>query len=363
MEENLVKDIGKHTVLKFNLIESYVKEWSQKLANYDNCLELVFIDCMCNCGEYTFNGDKIYGTPIRVTNILNNVASQHVKKKFTLYFNDYDKKKIDYLNDLLPKPKSDNLSIKLSAIDANQLLKDMRTQVERGNHTHYFLLYDPFDASIDWEAIQPFLNNWSEVMINHMASDSIRAVKMVKSKKAKEKYEQTYLCDIVSLLPYGSDRNSYEERVSEIIENLRTKKNRDFFVASFPFFNSKNAFEYSLIFCTNNLKGFKLYKKCAWKAFDGYSSNKKTDEYAGQYQMKFDSACKRFFEDKNCYSINNVIEYLYNHFKEKGEIKLDEIWELLDLHPTFPSDGFKSVIKKGLKEEFSVKEKRSKLYF
>lgn len=40
--------------------------------------------------------------------------------------------------------------------------------------------YDPFQATIDWNALFPYINNWCEIIINHMVSDSMRAVKMVK---------------------------------------------------------------------------------------------------------------------------------------------------------------------------------------
>lgn len=33
----LIKEIGYHSVKKFELIESYVTIWCQKLLNYDDC--------------------------------------------------------------------------------------------------------------------------------------------------------------------------------------------------------------------------------------------------------------------------------------------------------------------------------------
>ena len=33
-----------HTIKKFELIEEYIKSWSQKLMLYENCNTLVFID-------------------------------------------------------------------------------------------------------------------------------------------------------------------------------------------------------------------------------------------------------------------------------------------------------------------------------
>lgn len=41
-----------HTILKFKLINEYIKAWAQKLMNNDSCHSLVYIDCMCNSGIY-----------------------------------------------------------------------------------------------------------------------------------------------------------------------------------------------------------------------------------------------------------------------------------------------------------------------
>ena len=50
--EEIIREASPHTIKKFNLIEEYVKAWAPKLLNTSNCYELVFIDCMCNSGEY-----------------------------------------------------------------------------------------------------------------------------------------------------------------------------------------------------------------------------------------------------------------------------------------------------------------------
>lgn len=68
-----------HTIKKFELIEEYIKSWSQKLMLYENCNTLVFIDCMCNCGVYfDDDGNLIDGTSVRVANALLNVARKYV---------------------------------------------------------------------------------------------------------------------------------------------------------------------------------------------------------------------------------------------------------------------------------------------
>ena len=66
-----------HTIKKFELIKKYVETWAQKLLNTRACKGIVFIDCMCNSGIYhDENGETVYGTPIRVSRILRDVAGQ-----------------------------------------------------------------------------------------------------------------------------------------------------------------------------------------------------------------------------------------------------------------------------------------------
>lgn len=363
MENNkeLVKSIGKHSVYKFELIEKYVEEWAQKLLNNDYCYELVFIDCMSNCGEYIYDGSQIFGTPVRVSRVLSKVAEQYPNKKITLYFNDFDQNKIHYLSTLLP-PKKRNFNIILSSGDGNDLIAKLGEELKKKRNIHYLLIYDPFDATINWNALYPFINQWGEVIINHMVSDTIRAIKMVKSQKAKEKYENTYLCNIEELITCGSNKDLYEQKILKIINDLRTNK-RKYFVATFPFFNSKNALEYDLIHCTSNIEGFKLFKKMAWKVFKGHSSNKNLHGNDNQYIFDFENSRIKFFEDTNCFTISNVAEFIYDNYKEKNKVSLKEIWDLLNTHPIFPSDGFKNEIKKELKNEYDVKESKGYLIF
>jgi hypothetical protein len=48
----VVSKASPHTIKKFELIESYVKSWAQKLMQNSYCNGIIFIDCMCNSGVY-----------------------------------------------------------------------------------------------------------------------------------------------------------------------------------------------------------------------------------------------------------------------------------------------------------------------
>ena len=350
-----------HTILKFELIEKYIAAWAQKLMNNSSCHTLVYIDCMCNSGIYkNDDGDTIKGSAIRVAEILEEVAKTYPDKRVEIYFNDIDNRKIELLKKNLPI-NSSNFQIIVASIDKKLFLREIGPQFYEKPYTHYFLLYDPYDANIDWEELIPFFRNWGEVLINHMASDPIRAIKCVKKEHKKDKYAQSYMMDdFEKLLPYGSNRKSYEARVHQIVQELGS--GRSCYVASFPFFNKNNAFLYDLVHYTTNSVGFELFKKCAWQVFGGRSSGKHNKQKLMQ-QTSFDfigDGCAIITADKDedCYSIVDIAEYLQKEFRGRKQVFLEEVWDLLGKHPIFPSGEFCDEIKDILIDYYDVKKVR-----
>ena len=308
---------------------------------------------MSNCGEYIDdNGKQVFGTPVRVARYLRDVAGQYPQKQIDLYFSDLNAAKTEHLKELMPN-ESRNFHFHITTEDGNELAKRLGQMMSKKRH--YLLVYDPYDATIDWEAIMPFVNGWSEVVLNHMVSDSMRAVKMVKRDEAKAKYEQTYLMELKDLIPYGSDKDAYEERIEKIVKYLRYKNSREYFVAAFPFFNEKNAIVYNLIHCTGNIEGFKLYKKSAWQTFGGKSSTKNTHGMENQLTLDLDGTGEmKTYTDEYCYYVKDIADYLQNIFRGQSDVPLSRLWEALDEHPIFPSDGFRPQIKEELKHIYGA---------
>ena len=350
-KKNVIDKASPHTIKKFELIEEYIKSWSQKLMLTDSCNGLIFIDCMCNCGVYTNDeGELIKGTAVRVSEALLDVARTYPNKAVYIYLNDKDENRVDELEKHLPQDER-NFHIITSCKDAHELLRTIGPQLYSTGHLHYFLLYDPYDANIDWKALLPFFRNWGEVMINHMVSDPVRAIRSAKKKTTKEKYENTYLEDFEKLVPFGSDKDAYEARVEEIINSL--KGSRRYYVSAFPFYNRQNSHLYNLIHCTSNKEGFKLYKKSAWKVFGGQSSTKASSE-SGQLVFRADGTIGTE-TDESCFHVSDIERYIQQSFKGREHVPLGEIWDLLDDHPIFPSQGFRPKIKKDLVTNYQDK--------
>lgn len=350
-KKSVISKASPHTIKKSELIEEYIKSWAQKLLLTESCNGLIFIDCMCNSGVYTDNtGQLVKGTAVRVSEALREAARTYTQKNIHIYLNDKDKARVDELKKHLPQDER-NFKIVTSCSDAHELLRTIGPQLYGTGHLHYFLLYDPYDATIDWEALLPFFRNWGEVMINHMVSDPVRAISSAKKKTTKVKYENTYLEDFEKLVPYGSDKTAYEARVEEIINSL--KGARRYYVSAFPFYNTQNSLVYNLIHCTSNKEGFKLYKRSAWKVFGAQSSTKHSVE---NRQLSFNFLGEiAEEEDESCLHVIDIAKYLQRSFRGRKQVPLDEMWELLDNHPIFPSEGFRNEVKGNLTGFFDAK--------
>ena len=330
--------------------------WAQKLMNNPSCKGLVYIDCMCNSGLYhDDNNVLIEGTPLRVSRILRNIAGQYPFKQVHLYFNDQDEAKTALLSKKVPKETS-NFHITITSKDASELLRSIGPELDHPT-LHYFLLYDPYDADIDWEGLLPFFRHWGEVMINHMVSDPVRAISQVKKKSTMQKYEGTYMVsDFEKLVPFGSDKAAYEKRILQIINALKGK--RRYYVAAYPFYNTQNSQMYSLIHCTSNPVGFELYKKTAWQTFENHSSNKNTHGHENQLMLDFNGSGKITTQtDESCFTVLDIAKYIHYCFKGQRDVPLEEVYNSLKSHPVFPADGYRSQIRDYLKSDFGAEIK------
>ncbi|MEA5002116.1 MAG: three-Cys-motif partner protein TcmP [Christensenella sp.] len=349
----VVSEAKPHTIKKFELIEKYVDEWARKILGFPKSNGLLFIDCMCNSGVYTdAKGETVWGTPIRIAMLLNEIIQNYPGKKAALIFNDLEVAKTQELQKQLDALELSNIEVTVSTGDGNALLKAF-------DFKHYYqfntlLVYDPYQAMMDWDAITPFLRTWGEVIINHMVSDTIRGAAAAVKDQTKQKYTDTYMMDIDEILALGNDKNELEKIITKLITERASKSGKqEYLISSCPFFNTNNTLVYNLIHFCKNIEGKKLFKKVSWQTFDGKSSAKRTHELEDQMTLDMymtSGSDAMFIADDSCYSIKDIAKYLFSKYSARGTVPLEEIYGDLDYHPVFPSDGFKPEIKKSLKD-------------
>jgi len=360
-KNNVISIASPHTIKKFELISKYVEAWAEILLNSNKCNGIVYIDCMSNSGVYRkekAEGEIIEGTALLVANILAKAMQKYKSQQAFLYFNDLDSNKIEELERRLPK-RTSNFHIQTYSMDASELLHKISSQftsVFQG--MNFLLIYDPYDANIDWDALMPFMKNWGEVIINHMVSDTVRAAKTAKRQEVIDKYERTYRTNIEDLVAFGSDRNAYEKKIQAIIKDLSGRDDR-YYVASFPFFNKMNSVVYDLIHCTGHHLGFDLFKEIAWKTFDDKSSGK----HVNNDNDGFEQLCLDFetgelvvpiHVDDSCYTLKDIALYLQIHYMGQEDVPKDDVFEYLSEHPVFPTRNYRKKICVALKEYYKA---------
>lgn len=354
----IITEAKPHTIKKFELIEKYVEAWAYKILNYHGnpgyapASGVIFIDCMSNSGVYKdTNGNRIEGTALRVSKCLNRVFSNYPSKKAILIFNDLESARVDCLKSEIEKLQLEHVEVYYKNQDCNAFLRELDLKSYK-NKYHTLLLYDPYNASIDWDAITPYLNRWGEVIINHMSSDTIRGISQAKKTGAAKRYEETYQSNIESLL--NASRDDLDKIVVSIIQNNVHKSS--YYISSFAFYNRTNGKLYSLIHCSASVEGIKLYKKVAWQTFGNKSSLKNTHGLENQLTLNFDgNGVSDVQTDEQRYSIHDIAKYIHEKYSSRGEVELNEIYNDLDTHPVLPSDGYKDDIKRELKQFFGVK--------
>lgn len=366
-KKDVISVASPHTIKKFELISEYVKVWINILMLNPKCKGIVYIDCMSNSGVYRNEaGEDIKGTPLLVSDIIAEAMTRYTDKQAYLYFNDKDEDKIELLNTRLPK-QTGNFHVDTEVMDANELLRKLGTQFSTVfQDMHFLLVYDPYDAHIEWDAMMPFLKNWGEVILNHMVFDPIRAVKIAKKPETIEKYEETYQSNIEELISFGSDRRAFEEKIQKIIRDGSGRKDGRYYIASFPFFNTTNSVVYNLIHCTGHYKGFELFKTTAWHTFGDHSSMKNTHHNEDSMQMSFTETGEiicGYPTDNSCYNLRDAALYVQRHFAGMTDVPNDIVWSYLGEHPVFPTRDYKNKIKDVLKREYGMKAFRSSMTF
>ncbi len=60
-------------------------------------------------------------------------------------------------------------------------------------------------------------------------------------------------------------------------------------------------------------------------------------------------------EDESCLHVIDIARYLSRSLRGQQRVPLDKMWELLEDHPIFPSEGFRNEVKQELTSCFGAK--------
>ena len=74
-------------------------------------------------------------------------------------------------------------------------------------------------------------------------------------------------------------------------------------------------------------------------------------------QLQFDLSGKGFSStktDDECYFVKDIAKYIYEKYSALGTTTLKVLYNDLDTHPVFPSNGYKIEIRAELKRIYSV---------
>lgn len=366
MNNEIITEAKPHTIKKFELIERYVDEWARKILGYDGkdgregSKGIIYIDCMSNSGVYRDeNGNQIEGTALRVAKRLNDIVTNYPGKSAILIFNDISEQRIEYLKTVIEKANLTNIQVVYRSEDCNSFLRGLDLDSYK-RQFNTLLLYDPYKAAIDWDAVTPFLNTWGEVIMNHMVFDTSRGASQAKKKDVIVRYTETYQEDIGTIIKMGKDKHQLNDAIIAIINKRRTGSPQRKYIASFPFFTRTNGLVYNLIHCCSNIEGIKLFKRVAWKTFGDKSSLKNT--HGDEMQLQFNLTGEGFFDsptDEDCYFVKDIAKYIYDKYKSNNPLYLTTIYADLDEHPIFPSDGYKNEIKDELRRTYGAKFHRN----
>ena len=67
--------------------------------------------------------------------------------------------------------------------------------------------------------------------------------------------------------------------------------------------------------------------------------------------------------DEKCYYVKDIADYIQTKFAGMKNVPLSLVWETLDKHPVFPSDGFRKDIKNDLKNTYGARISRDTISF
>lgn len=243
---------------KIEYVREYIRQWSYVMLERDSISTVNFIDCMCNAGVYR-DGDCC--TVIEVLLVFLDMAPHHPNKRFNIWCNDIDPKKIEVLEKVVALlPKNSQVNVYSQTADVNACLdalsgdtKISRKIFEYGNAT--VLYVDPFDfGTVEIPKISAVLQKrYCELLFNFFISDYVRNADADDGRLAK--------------CLGGNSFKTKEELIAYMRDQFRVGYIKYLF--AYQFRTQKNVELYQIVFATPNQRGLEKLKDALWNVFNG----------------------------------------------------------------------------------------------
>ena len=261
IDDFVLDEKGEQTTYKIKYVTRYVRQWALIEVNLKEIQQINFIDCMCNAGVYK-DGDAC--TALEVIGIFNELAKQFPSKRFVVYLNDINSKRIDNFNKIYQKyivpQKSLNLLVYLKDKDVNDYL-DMiiaSSQNKQGLFAYgkcNLIYVDPYNfGTVQISKLHNILEkNYCELLFNLFTSDYVRNI-------AKDTGR-------IQKCLGGFKPATKDEFINYVVNELRVGHIQ--YTFAYSFHTVKNVELYQILYATPNIRGLEVLKDSLWDVFDG----------------------------------------------------------------------------------------------
>lgn len=261
IDDSVLDEKGEQTTYKIKYVTRYVRQWALIEVNRKEIQQINFIDCMCNAGVYK-DGDAC--TALEVIGIFNELAKQFPSKRFVVYLNDINSKRIDNFNKIYQKhivpQKSLNLLVYLKGKDVNDYL-DMiiaSSQNKQGLFAYgkcNLIYVDPYNfGTVQISKLHNILEkNYCELLFNLFTSDYVRNI-------AKDTGR-------IQKCLGGFKPATKDEFINYVVNELRVGHIQ--YTFAYSFHTVKNVELYQILYATPNIRGLEVLKDSLWDVFDG----------------------------------------------------------------------------------------------
>ncbi len=330
------------TDYKIKYIREYILTWVLVNVKRPEVEKINFIDCMCNAGVYK-DGDLC--TSMEVLKIFINFSQDYPNKKFNLFLNDKDRKRIDNIKkvvDVLMPSKIDNLKIYVDQRDVNNYLVQLSQQDKLFKYKCATVLYvDPYDfGTVNINSVKNFIENYyCELIYNFFISDYVRNGIDERIKKC---------------INY-QDIDNKEDLIIYITNELKSGRMKYLF--AYKFKSKTNTELYQIIFVTPHIRGLEKLKDALWTVFNGKFYHRNTDNSVQQVSLfddndekewllemhskeamsllleKFSSKCLGYEEievfliENTMLSTSHIINYVIKPLIKRGKMQKKNIVE------------------------------------